>query len=80
MWPLSVRIARPLAASHSPIVLSELAEASVLPSGLHATVFTVPVVAAHVRSVCPLDVSHKRIVWSLLAEASVLPSGLHATL
>ena len=49
MCPLRVACSLPVATSHSLIVLSQLPEASVLPSGLYATEHTV--------LVCPLRVS-----------------------
>src|SRR6478672_12377659 len=65
---------------HSLMVLSLLAEAKVLPSGLKATLQT--------EFLCPVRVAmdfwgcrfHSLMVLSKLAEANVKPSGLKATL
>src|SRR4051794_16172599 len=69
----------PAATAHSLIVLSPLAEASVLPSGLYAMDDTPSVCPLRVAFCLPVATSHSLIVLSLLAEASVLPSGLKAT-
>src|SRR5947209_5603365 len=69
----------PVFASHSLIVLSVLAEASVFPSGLNATEYTSDVCPLRVARSLPVFASHSLIVWSHLPEASVLPSGLNAT-
>src|SRR5437763_614887 len=70
--------------AHSRTVLSQLAEARVLPSGLNATLDTKSVwpVRGGPRDVAVwgLLMSHSRTVRSKLAEARVLPSGLNATL
>src|SRR4051812_20828233 len=65
--------------SHSFTVWSLLAEASVLPSGLHATDHTSPVCPLRVANSLPVAAPHSFAVWSLPAEARVLPSGLHVT-
>ena len=61
-------------------MLSSEALASVLPSGLKATLLTVPRCPFKVRSSAPESVSQSRTVLSSEALASVLPSGLKATL
>src|SRR5262245_19436071 len=65
--------------SHCFTVLSELAEARVLPSGLHDTLQTASV--CPLRVVCSLAVatSQSFTVLSRPAEARVLLSGLHDT-
>src|ERR1019366_8909743 len=69
-----------VATSHSRTVLSLLAEASIVPLGLKATLNTAPLC----RSVSPIGLRvatfQSRTVSSLLAEAIVLPSGLKLTL
>jgi hypothetical protein len=78
--PCSVVVHSAVAASHTRTVLSELALAKWVPSGLNATLVT--------QSVCPCSVavhsaevaSHTRTVLSPLALAKRVPSGLKATL
>jgi hypothetical protein len=53
-------------------------EASVVPSGDHATLFNAKG-ALRVRRDVPLAVSHRIIVLSLDAEANIVPSGDQAT-
>src|SRR5262245_41191014 len=65
--------------SHSFTVLSVLAEAKVLPSGLQATENTSFVWPFRVANSLPAATSHSLIVWSQLPDARVLPSGPHAT-
>src|SRR3990172_5812516 len=77
---VKVRSSSPLFASHTFTVLSALAEASRLPSGLYATLRTSALCPLKVRSSSPLFASHTLTVSSSLAEASRLPSGLQATL
>src|SRR5437764_1476294 len=63
------------------MVPSQLAEASVLPSGANATLVTEPVWPLSTTGAALGAASdHRRMVWSPLAEASVLPSGANATL
>src|SRR5262249_20796410 len=69
----------PVATSHSLIVLSSLAEASILPSGLKATEPTESPCDLRVACSLPVRRSHSLTQLSQLAEASVLPSGLKAT-
>src|SRR4051812_11535856 len=76
--PVKVRVFRQVAASHSLIVLSPLAEAKVLPSGLKTTDSTLSLWPSNVTEASAVARSHSLIVLSLLAEASVLPSGLNA--
>ena len=69
----------PVATSHSLIVRSKPAEASVLPSGLNDTDDTTNVCPFSVARSLPVGASQSLMVMSSLAEARVLPSGLHAT-
>ena len=82
VWPTSVQRSRPVVGSHSLMVPSSLAEASVFPSGEKATAQTIPA--------CPLSVwrseglaasatSQTFTVPSQLPEARVRPSGENAT-
>jgi len=64
---------------HSLIVPSSLPDASVLPSGLNATEWTLPVCPLWVTRSLPVATFHSLIVLSPLPDASVLPSGLNAT-
>src|SRR5208282_226919 len=68
------------AASQSFTVLSQEAEATIFPFGLHATLATVSVCPCKVASSLPVAASHTLTVLSAEAEAKVFPSGLHATL
>ena len=65
---------------HRRIVPSELPLASVLPSGLNATLLTALVCPVSVCLCSPVTASHRRIVLSSLPLASVRPSGLNDTL
>ena len=58
------------------MVLSLLPLASLLPSGLNATLQTGPVCSSSVAISSPETPSHKRTVLSELALVSLLPSGL----
>jgi hypothetical protein len=83
-WPSRVRsgcppIRAPGHAGPPPTAGSSLADASVFPSGLQATLFTEDSWPSRVRSGCPPAASHSRIVPSSLADASVFPSGLQLT-
>ncbi|GIT30494.1 MAG: hypothetical protein Ct9H300mP1_25400 [Planctomycetaceae bacterium] len=69
----------PVATSHKFTVLSALAEAIVSPSGLNATLLTLPVCPVRVGVWGPVTVSHNFTLFSRLAEATVLPSGLNDT-
>src|SRR5438046_1096053 len=69
----------PVATTHTLIVLSSLAEASILPSGLKATEPTESLCDLRVACSLPVRRSHSLTVVSQVAEASVLPSGLNAT-
>src|SRR5437764_1040943 len=51
-----------------------------LPSGLHATLFTLLVCPLRESTSCPFALSHTFTVLSNLSEAMRLPSGLHNTL
>ncbi len=62
------------------MVLSQLAVATLLLSGLHATITTGPVCPRRVRITSPLLASQIFAVVSSLAVASLVPSGLQVTL
>ena len=62
----------PFLASHILTVLSSLPEAMYLPSGLHATEFTLLVWPSRVLMSLPLSASHILTVLSLLPEAILL--------
>jgi hypothetical protein len=68
----------PVLVSHRMTVLSWLAEASVLPSGLYATEKMNPVCPLRVSCSFPVTTSHSLIGLAWLPEASVLPSRLNA--
>src|SRR5712692_2660822 len=70
----------PLYAPHILIVLSRLPLTRVCPSGLMATLQTMPVWPVRVRTSLPVDKSHTLIVLSELPLTRVCPSGLMATL
>src|SRR5206468_1418882 len=69
----------PQDASHNLTVLSQLPEATRLPSGLKATGSTKAVWPLRVAGLPTASTSHSLIVLSALPEASSLPSGLKAT-
>src|SRR5437764_3787741 len=80
-WFLSSVKARHRKPDHSRTVLLPLAEASVIPSGLNATLLTGPVLPISGKPSCVwVTRSHNRIVPSALPDASMRPSGLNATL
>ena len=70
-----------MSASHTRTVLSALPEAIRCPSGLNATLNTVPVWPVSGAPMgWPVSASHSRTVLSAPPEASRCPSGLNATL
>src|SRR5262249_48050413 len=73
--PVSVRSSLPPPVSHILIVLSQLPETSVLPSGENAKEATRSVCPVSVRSSLPVATSQNLIVLSRLPEASTLASG-----
>ena len=68
-----------MAVSHSRTVLSSDAEASLRPSGDHATLHTSFVCPFSVRTTSPVTASQMRSDPSQLAEARSRPSGRNAT-
>src|SRR5437764_14605830 len=70
---------RPVTTSHNLIVLSQLTDSSVLPSGEKITDQIFPQLCpSSVFSCCPESISHSLIVLSVrpaLPEASILPLG-----
>jgi hypothetical protein len=72
-------VSLPVFTSHSLIVLSPLAEASVWLSGLNATAKTWPSCPFRVAVFLPLATSQSLAVFSMPPEASSLPSGLNDT-
>ena len=62
------------------MVLSELPEASLEPSGFHATLVTQPACPAKTWRFFLEEASQMRTVLSPLPEASLVPSAFHATL
>src|SRR5260370_1110047 len=73
------RCAAAYGASHTFPVLSALAEARRLPSGLKHTEMTRLVCGLRERVSCPVAASHSFTVLSPLAEARHWPSGLKHT-
>ena len=70
-----------MSAFHNRTVWSPLAEARRCPSGLNATLSTLPVCPVSGAPMgWPVSASHNRTVLSSLAEARRCPSGLNATL
>ena len=65
--------------AHNRAVLSELAVAISVPSGLNATPPTGPWWPLRTRTTAPAATSHSRAVRSKLAVATSVPSGLNAT-
>src|SRR6476661_6054950 len=65
--------------SQSRTVPSRLPEASRVPSGENATVYTFPVCPRRVVSSCPVAASQSLIVWSCEPVARMAPSGEKAT-
>src|SRR5262245_16467085 len=65
-----------MAISQTFTVLSSLALARCLPSGLNATLLTGPACPFRTRICWSLDTSHNLTVLSVLLEASNVPSGL----
>ena len=77
VWPLSVRIAAPSGTDQSLTDWSTLALATILPSGLNATVVTALLWPGIVTSIFPSGIAQR--VTVLLPAASTFPSGLQAT-
>ena len=93
VWPSSVSVSCPVAASHTLTVRSQPAEARRLPSGLNAKLVTpgldvtllTPGLKAfpcpvRMREACPVAAFHTLTGPSIPAEASRFPSGQKATL
>ena len=70
--------ARPVAASHTRIVPSSLADANRVPSWDHITFHTLWLCPYKMRSDCMVSAAHKRTVPSSPPVATILPSGLNA--
>src|SRR5262249_58642949 len=79
-WRLGTAFARPVSASHSRDVPSQLPVRTVLPSGLNATLTTRNLCPLRVAFSIPVVASHSRIVPSRPPVRTRLPSGLNATL
>ena len=76
---LSVACSLPVSTFHSLTVRSQLAVASVLPSGEKARLRTALLCPVSLARSLPVATSHRRAVLSQLAVASVLPSGEKAS-